>query len=39
MKKFVVMLTAMSLALFSFAQNKSQQTEAGIVFSSLNNLG
>jgi hypothetical protein len=39
MKKFVVMLTAMSLALFSFAQNKSQQTEAGIVFSSLNNFG
>ena len=39
MKKFALLSTAILMALFSFAQNKSHQTEAGIVFSSLNSFG
>ena len=39
MKKLVLMLTAILMALFASAQDNSKQQEAGIVFSSLNNFG
>jgi hypothetical protein len=39
MKKTVLMLTAVFMALFASAQDNSKQQEAGIVFSNLNNFG
>jgi len=39
MKKLVLMLTAILMALFASAQDNPKQQEAGIVFSNLNNFG